>query len=199
LFINRENVKNITLATEGGCLPIPNINSCDELLNSSLNYIKIKNIKLIIVGACWDCYLITNSALYANELTKRKILLKKLSDFLLTLSKYGKVKLLLTNPTGDVLSPKSLLIGSRFGEYTYKNEVATFDLSKQQIALRNELYEISKQRDVEIIDPIKELCIGITCPYTLTDGTPLYKDKVHMRPFYVRDITYFDKIILINQ
>jgi len=60
-------------------------------------------------------------------------------------------------------------------------------------AISHALAATARQAGAEVIDPLDHLCAKSTCPAATPDGTPLYKDAVHLRPSYVRSsVTYLD-------
>lgn len=50
---------------------------------------------------------------------------------------------------------------------------------------------IGKRAGVTIIDPLEYLCTEGICPGIMTDGTPIYKDGGHIRPFSPRNYCDF--------
>ena len=68
------------------------------------------------------------------------------------------------------------------------------DVPGDQFELRNKLLNIAKRTGVKVIDPMKHLCDFSTnsCLRVSNDGRPLFRDANHLRPFFVREVKYFD-------
>jgi len=204
--------KSVIFATAGGCPPIPNIfedkhPDCNGRIDSALNYAKMQNVDTVAIGAYWDGYFIhhtnmnttgeyryyhsrNNKKTYFINDTGAQHALDELEVFLKALSVDKKVYLILTNPSGRLFNPKKHITGSRLSGITFSGGKSVA-LTEAQLNLRNKLTEISLRSNVTLIDPVKTLCEKGECPTTTNNGTPLYKDNIHMRPFYVKESAAF--------
>jgi hypothetical protein len=58
------------------------------------------------------------------------------------------------------------------------------------------MIEMAKRAGATVIDPVLSLCQDDACKVRMVDGTPIYKDSSHLRPFYVRDFADFIDVAL---
>ena len=65
--------------------------------------------------------------------------------------------------------------------------------------LTSKLRQIADDTGAEIIDPLTFLCRNDRCPVLTQDGTPLYRDGAHLRPFAVKARASFLDNILIDE
>ena len=112
-----------------------------------------------------------------------------------------KVFILLNMPGGDELDPRGMYSGSRLSELRPKlSKELGFDLVRfedKRSAINKVLNDIAAETGALLIDPIPTLCPKGECPILDQDGSPLYRDPWHMRPFYVlRAATYLDQTLL---
>lgn len=204
------STKTAVFATIGGCPPIPNVYEdqhpgCnkrfkEQVLRSALS----PEIDSVVIGASWG-YLIQHTETkiggyryyYLKNETRKyfdadgiPFALKALEAFILSISKHKKVFLIIGNPTGASFDPKSFFSGTRITGIVDKR-VYFQEYDKQQKALGEKLREIAKRANAVIIDPIKHFCKDKQCRTVLSDGTPIYKDAGHIRPFYIRQFADF--------
>lgn len=179
-----KKLSTIFFGTSGGCPPIPHVftdadvhKPCNKIRNASLDFISQDKVKTVVVGGCWNCYFIDqiqypkknpsdfdfyflkdgNKEYFRNGRGKDLALIE-LENQLKKLSKDKKVYLLLDNPSGENFNPKSFFTGNRFTQLHVKPISPTFEISIQQWRLREELIELAKRSDIEIIDPVDKLC-----------------------------------------
>jgi hypothetical protein len=105
-----------------------------------------------------------------------------------------KVYLILDNPFGEELAPRSLVSRSFFNGV----KVRTTPLSKDKAVQRAEparsrIIGIARRTGAKIIDPFDYLCDQETCPSLSSDGTPIYKDYDHLSIYAVTHrVNYLD-------
>ena len=69
-----------------------------------------------------------------------------------------------------------------------------------QEPVRNLLKSIAARSGVNVIDALDFLCSDGKCMVVMPDGRPIYKDGVHMRPFYVLERAGFmDRTIFLDE
>lgn len=207
-----DELNTLLFATHEGCLPIPGIlqndtkhKVCNNYRNSLAEVLSNKNIKTVILGGCWSCYLIPHkksdnelieSEAYASEDKQRKAF-ASLKDFLVSMGKSKTVYLLLDNPIGDEFNPSYYLQGNRFAGFFAENMPLSIQISAEQLELRAQLKSIAKQTNTKIIDPIDDLCQNNMCLSATGDGEPIYRDGNHLRASYIRKhVFYIDNALM---
>lgn len=204
----------IYIATQPGCLPIPGIilknnsiieRSCNSYRDSIFQLINNKNIKSVILGGCWNCYLIKHPEqskdeieddFYARDENKKEAL-KSLKEFLIHTNKSKTVYLLLDNPVGPQYDPSNYLQGDRLNGFSVNPMPINYSISNDQLKLRTQLIDIANQAHIKIIDPADTLCPHQLCKISNEHGEPLYKDTNHLRASYVRNnASYIDNTIV---
>lgn len=206
----------------GGCPPIPNVSE-DSLKWCQNNFRRILaatehlgTVKKIVVGGCWNCYFLAETQAthstdkhlsyyyqtpgapreYFREGLGAKLAIEQLEKFLQSLSKHYQVYLLLDNPMGTELSPKSL-IGNRLWFRAPGSLTETVAMNIDQANLNEQLKELAKRAGVEVIDQLAYLCPGEQCLRLTSDKKPIYRDDHHLRPFFVKEhADYFERQLL---
>lgn len=123
--------------------------------------------------------------------------LVSLEQLLAELALTKTVYLVIDNPSGEAFDPKSIIQGSRLTGYIEKPDrprAAVYD--HRASALRDQLTALARRTNVIVIDPIPHFCADGLCKTSLDDGTPIYKDSNHIRPFYMKNhVDYLDGIL----
>lgn len=207
LFLKHPNDLNtMYFATHEGCLPIPRVfenttenRVCNNYRSSMTDILNNKNIKTVVLGACWSCYFISDPT--SNEtkivgLEKGKTL-DSLKEFLVNTGRSRTVYLLLDNPIGAEFNPSHYLNGNRIMGFTADPIPLRVQISTEQMELRNQLKDIAKQANAIVVDPIDSLCKGDICISSNENGEPIYRDGDHLRSSYTRDnASYIDNALL---
>ena len=209
--------------TGGGCPPIPNVFedkhlSCKDLINDLMKYLdKQIGTKKIVVGGCWNCYFIEQTGpepkdteiynyYYLNGNIKeqfrggqgKELALISLRNFLMTLANKYTVYLLLDNPTGDEYNP-SFILRNRLNQQFFNaqgTDVSGVRIPQEQNDLNNRLRSIAIEAGVNIIDQISNLCSNGICSRFNNSGKFIYKDRSHMRPYFViENVNYIDEVL----
>jgi hypothetical protein len=116
------------------------------------------------------------------------------------LQKVGKrVYLILDNPFGEELAPRSLVRRGLF----HGIEVVTnpLPLSRKEATQRGEpvrsrILRIANETGADVIDPVDWLCVE-TCPALSADGLPNYKDYDHLSlDTLVHRVHYLDVLVM---
>jgi peptidoglycan/LPS O-acetylase OafA/YrhL len=183
---------------------------CDAWRADALELARRPEIDTIVVGACWACYFIemTGSqegerrrgtpesfeyyfedrgmpgagrrAFRAGEATVPA--LAALEGMLAMLARTQKrVFLLLDNPMGTDLDPKTYLAGNRLTTVRCLEEVAPHRLTPPEQELRRKLTELARRAGAIVIDPVPSLCAGDLCPIRDQWGSFIYRDRNHLR------------------
>ena len=207
-------------ATFGGCPPIPSVFEpkrvrCPELMQKTLEYLDRPDVEVVVIGARWHLYFLTATRDWSHQETpdlnyyfldnndgRHKFLdddgatlaKQALESFIATLARNKRVYLLLDNPSGHDFSPKTILEGSRLSQFQSARSVgkevyAAYDPEQQQ--LREEFKALAARAGADVLDPVARLCNQQRCKVTTKDGTPIYRDNDHLRPFYVEEFADF--------
>jgi hypothetical protein len=92
-----------------------------------------------------------------------------------------RVFLLLDNPIGTDLDPKSYLAGSRLTTLRCLEEVPPHRLTPREQEVRRQLIEVAGRAGAVVIDPMSYLCAGDLCPVRDGRGSFIYRDRNHLR------------------
>ena len=200
---------------------------CDAWRADALELARRPDIDTIVVGACWSCYFIEMTAPPGGERRRgtpesfeyyfqdrgtpgapRRAFragegtapaLAALEQMLATLARSRKrVFLLLDNPFGPDLDPKTYLAGSRLTTLRCLEEVPPHRLTRPEQALRRELTEIAGRTGAVVIDPMPSLCAGDLCPIRDGRGSFIYRDHNHLRASTVGDELGFLDVALLS-
>lgn len=210
-------VKTAVFATSSGCPPLkgvvrnndPDANRrCGKFIDDAYGLAASPDIGAVVIGACWNCYFITSDSFYAEESGKkmslkspegRGIALSELERTINGLSESKKVFLLLDNPVGPAFNPLARLSGSRLTGLKTTGGAVRIAADPEQEKLRQELLMLAARTGAEPIDPAATLCDSRGCSAQTEDGTPVYKDETHFRPFFASQACGFlDKALLLS-
>lgn len=217
---NQENAsrsKTVVFATNPGCPPIPGVfedhhRRCTAQHREQARALALSpEINQVVIGFA-SKYLVNDERPHAGKYryyylkNEEKIFfdegginsaLVSLEKLLTELALTKTVYLLIDNPTGGAFDPKSLIEGSRLTGYVKKPDkprVTNYD--PRESDLRDQLTALARRANAIVIDPIPHFCENGLCKTSLDDGTPIYKDSNHIRPFYVTDhLDYLDVIL----
>jgi peptidoglycan/LPS O-acetylase OafA/YrhL len=141
-----------------------------------------------------------NKKIYCDEadcvdyaLESLKVLINKF------LSADKKVYILIDNPKGKEFDPKYILQKKRLASKIFNAPYSVpYNKTSWHNRMRKKIVKIAKETGVAVIDTINFFCPNGLCRVALDDGTPIYKDSGHMRPFYARDYIYFFDDLMLN-
>ena len=217
-FINKNKIDSnrAIFVTSGGCLPIPDVmedapihKNCKATRAYGLNLISNKDVKTVVIGACWNGYFIETIKLdkvlvdfdyytldgeskhYFRGGDGIELALLKLEEFIHRIKNGKRIVLLLDNPEDERFNPKAYFEGSRMKNMEIKSYIEQIPINPEQGKLKERLVEIAKRQNVEYIDPADYFCIDGMCNIFSEDGNPIYKDSNHIRPYYVREKAAF--------
>lgn len=218
------STNSVIFSTGEGCVPIPKTSiatykQCSDLFDASLKLaLSRKDISKVVIGGLWYQYL-SGEALAGNTLSYfisddgqeypiemgslgyRKAL-SALSEYIEFLKKNDKEVILVLNiPMGSEMDP-FYMVQRNLKHFPYVFEVRNGGLNLSAFEekygfIKNDLINIARKNEIEIIDPVKYLCSNGICLSVDADGEPIYKDGQHLRPYFVRDKAIFiDKTVL---
>ncbi len=209
-----KDVRSVIFATHEGCLPVPDISSskwgnepCNYYRDSMLAMLKSGNVRTVVLGACWACYLIyhvddTNSPQYEWEINQRELALRHLKQFI-ELVRQSKIEfyLLGDDPASQLLSPSHYVNVNRFGSSVLSSSKPYPErvrVSQNQFDLRDTLRDIAERAGAHFIDPLSALCDDKRyCIISFDQGTPIYKDTNHLRSTWVkRYASFMDQTVI---
>ncbi len=208
--------KTIVFATDDGCPPIPNVSrrippQIYHLMKDVMAYAIDPEVEAVVIGAAWIRYFGKDSSYYhdgggtgeyfnLNEPKGASLAFDSLEKMLSQLRSLGKITYLILNiPFGDALDPKGMVnrsvhSGSDF--FAVENRELFQDELPGLQFIDEALSAVAEKTDTVVLDPKKFLCSDGRCPSTTKDGSPIYKDGMHLRPAFVRDqITFLDRIM----
>lgn len=208
-----DKTHRVLFATHEGCLPIPGMFEnepghldCNDYRNTMSHVIEDENIKNVIIGACWNCYLLPHPEdTLHNEYSSQPELKMKamvlLRKFIEDTKKTKKVYLLLDNPIGIEFDPGHYLNGNRLSGMNITNIPDNVFIPREQIDLGKLLKELAAVEKIGTIDPFNLLCSNENnCRSLDTDGNHIYMDGNHLRANFVRGkATFVDEAVLIGK
>ena len=217
---NKISANSVYFWTSSGCPVIPNVKNsrknCQPRLEGALKFIESNNFNQVVIGGCWNCYFdnfstnrrdipIEDDAYYVKNgayqtlrnKTGQDLALIELEGLLKQLALKTNVTLLLDNANSDEQSPQAFFSGNRIQGLKVNSYKKMNNVPVDQFELRNKLLNIATRSGVKVIDPMKHLCDFSTnsCLRVSNDGRPLFRDANHLRPFFVREVNYFDEVL----
>ena len=223
---NEGKAKKVAFITGGGCLPIPYVfedqhPECSGLTDKFLSYLKQHpSVKDIVIAACFNCYFIDQVLPPKSPEDTYHYYYKKgphieqfrggngknasiaaFVSFVAKLQKNYKVYVLMDNPSGRRFDPKRMLNsrnGTRpvFLSHSYKFDPGQFLRDPREILLEDDLRKQLLPTGAMALDQAHLVCPNNVCTPMDGSGRPIYKDKSHMRPFFVKErMNVLDKIV----
>ncbi len=192
--------------TGGGCAPIPGVRDprlpgCATLLPAAQAAIAAHRVQTVVFGAQWWGYFsgprqhIGDAPL--SGAAGRDAALAALGAEVRRLRDDGRrVVVVLNIPWGQELDPRRGVARGWLTFGTQQNELPRARLEAEFGAISRALAAEARAAGAEVIDPLDHLCTAQACPATDTDGVPIYKDAVHLRPRHVRTaVTFLDGVL----
>ena len=117
-------------------------------------------------------------------------------SMLVELRQAGKnVYVILNIPIGQGVDPRSMLDRSLLGIEFRPAPLVLSTLASKYGSIDDKLRNAVLEAGASVISPIDHLCADGACPTTFSGGEPIYKDRTHLRPSYVRKhATFIDPI-----
>jgi len=192
-----------------GALPIPGVTRsdiplCAELIPLLEETIKNeKNIKKIVFAALWhnkftkkiNCQINGDPLWKSQGEVEALAALGKLIDSIV--GKGIKVTVILSIPTGEKLSPKSLIKRSFIGVLNGVNQpLKKTEFLQENGEIIEKIRSVAMAHGAEVIDPLDFLSTNGICLKENSEG-PIYFDPTHLRTEYVKyNIKYLDSTLL---
>lgn len=202
----RPGANTVYFGLSGACTPIPALEDprpeCNDMRNKALALLADDRIKVVVIGAAWNGYLIKGRGEYyfVHDGVKlpyfegegRAIALGELEHFLVTLKKTKTVYLLLDNASDAVFDPKSYYAGTRLSGVHVQEDIPRYGpIAADERALNAELQALAKRANVRVLNPLEGLCGDKGCPLLDDKGEFTYMDNGHLRPRFVKENALF--------
>ncbi|GAB5071162.1 hypothetical protein SedNR2807_13480 [Citrobacter sedlakii] len=201
--------RGVLFLTSSGCLPIGGLvykdyDQCNSMPSKLISVLKSGKVDRVVISALWYKYFIGtpsgemkyNDGSFVGSQHGINVSMEKLSDLL------GKVRsfnintyLILTKPIGPQLDPANMIIRKANGNSLISiNDININDFMKPFFKIQEMMLKIANEKNVNVIDPLKELCSDKICSPVNKDGMVMYKDDSHLRPSFVSNyVSYIDK------
>ena len=218
------NRREIVLATYGGCPPLPRVNRftpgyrCDEFFNAAKTLAFNPDYSTVVIGSVWTDYFYgaynsknRQTALFMCDHNNGRVainlsspqfkdVLSEFSEFISQLKRLRKrVIIILPIPGRSENIPKVLYLAAWRQNPIPDLSISESSFREYEMPLTSKLRQIADDTGAEIIDPLTFLCRNDRCPVLTQDGTPLYRDGAHLRPFAVKARASFLDNILIDE
>jgi hypothetical protein len=217
--------KRIIYATHGGCPPIPFVREnhlpwCNGLVERDLKLAEDPNIDTIVVAADWTGYFIAldpaeiwtyyyeHDGIRGNLRGQlgSKATDEALAGFERMISRFvalGKsVFIILPSPTGRVFSPIRMIERTQtdFSFQIREPYVPSPGYIAAISPIVDRLKAIAAHTGAHVINPISALCDSQRCPLITADGLPIFRDRSHLNPAFVRGhVRYLDDIFIASR
>ena len=201
-----ERHKTALFLTGGGCVPIPvvvepKLPGCRTLVEAAIVAAESQGVDTVVVGAQWwgyfsaPHYLVDGRGM--TDAAAKAAALESLGTMLRRLRQGGRrVVVVLNIPWGAELDPRQGVTRGLLSFGLRTRDVPRVRLETQFGAISRAIAAVALAAGAEVVDPLDTLCDDVACPAADTDGMPIYKDAVHLRPRYVRSaVTYLDHVL----
>ena len=215
LMANEEVLKNnrVIFVALGGCPPIRTIfngrsdnKNCPGLVELGLKIGVGSDVQTVVLGADWTAYFKKESLYVFNDQHSTKedepgyqLALNDLGQVIQKFRQAGKkVYLMMNIPRGPEFDPKFMVersfsfdpISIKMPQFSRKDFIQKFEKIFSDVSI------VGVKSGAILINPMDFLCKENDCPIITNDGSPIYKDENHMRPFYIREnVKYLDFLI----
>jgi hypothetical protein len=162
-------------------------------------------VKNVVIGAQWNGYLSHGFALIGKFGVDSKDYvdsLSRLSAYIRQLKIAGKTVFLVLNiPSGQELDPRYMAL-REFKRFPNFLNVRDGGIKRESIVasygtIQDDLRKVAELNGAIVISPLDYLCNSVECPSVDDKGEPIYKDRTHLRPTYVRqNATFIDKVLI---
>ena len=185
--------KEVAFITKNGCLPVYNVyhNKNKHCLVLMENFEKVtfkNNVDTIIIGAAFNKYFVRNE--YESK-EEWKLVKNSFYDLISKLSKKYKVVVLLDNPS-DIRFDPNYLLSLKNGRrpiplIPLDTNIISFSQQDYQIQIANEMKEKLSDLNIDFLDQVNLICPNGVCLSVNDKGLPIYKDALHIRPYFVKE------------
>ncbi len=209
--------KEVTFVTAGGCPPIPEVFEdkhvqCRDIFQRLESVLESNPVETVVLGGSFNSYLIPRkvSTYYYEDKGRRvglgtaegvELAMQSFRQFCLELAKKYKVVVLLDNPRGPGFDPKRVLNpdAERRPVFVWDLTVTPreFAMDEKQKALEQKMETMFAGTPVETVRQSQIICPDGLCRAMGADGRPIYKDRGHMRPWFMRKyMDVLDSVLL---
>jgi len=208
LMDHPDNTLSAVFSLRVGCsFAITAGEDCKRYTADAMKFAHRSEVDAVVIGSSWFLYLtnfdrITGVGDIASLNSGAAGALEDLKHSIVDLEAAGKrVYLILPAPFGPQFDPHQM-IRRTFKSPAFRLEAAAptvkgIDALSKPVAVR--LREISAGTTTVLIDPTKWLCNETVCPTVVTDGRPIYRDMIHISPWYARErLRFLDQVVLEN-
>jgi hypothetical protein len=216
--------KRIIYSTRGGCPPIPFVREnhlpwCDGLVDKNILLAQDPKIGSIVIATDWTGYFLSADPVefwtyyYEHDGIRGDLrgrldsaaVKAALAGFEQMVAKFiasGKtVYIVLPSPTGTAFSPRSLIERS-LTDWSFRIRepfVSATEFVADIAPIVERIRGIAARTRAHLINPIDSLCTPQRCPVITPEGLPIYRDRAHLNPLYVREnVRYLDDIFMID-
>jgi len=200
--------------------------SCDRFFEYALARAWSRDVEAVVFGAYWEGYLLgkfgTEHAprhLYSVDDPLRTNLQLDSPDMQIAFDEFARqlsrlvasgrrVFIVLSNQTSPRFDPLTMIparvrlalrVAPQFAIDPSSRSVAVQPYASFALPVVRKLRAIAAATGAEIVDPSDTLCNPLTCATISTDGTPLYSDSNHLRPFFARErAAFLDPMLLLD-
>lgn len=201
--------RGVLFLTSSGCLPIGGLvykdyDQCNSMPSKLISVLKSGKVDRVVISALWYKYFIGtpsgemkyNDGSFVGSQHGINVSMEKLSDLLDKVRSFNiNTYLILTKPIGPQLDPANMIIRKANGNSLISiNDININDFMKPFFKIQEMMLKIANEKNVNVIDPLKELCSDDICSPVNKDGMVMYKDDSHLRPSFVSNyVSYIDK------
>lgn len=195
------NSRAATFAVRAGCAPAMvqllaktrATSACSSFLQQAYEYARSSQVDTIVIGALWAIYdpkKMGRSMTKPNADTAFADLQRLLADMV---ARGKRVYVVLNIPTGSQFDPRQMI---RRGMLANPFSIQTSSPLRVEIegsiaATTSKLIQAAAAAGAVVVDPFDFLCDATVCPAVTPDGKPIYRDRSHLRPSYVREHVHF--------
>ena len=199
--------------------------SCPRFFEYALGRAWRPDVSTVVFGAYWESYLLgkfgtRHSARHIYSVTdplRRDLQLdspamqSSFEEFARQLSRLvaggRRVIIILSNHTSPRFDPLTLIPArvrlswrppAHFEVEPASRSVAAAPYEAFAAPVVQKLRAIAAAAGAEVIDPADTLCAALACATVTEQGTPLYVDSDHLRPFFARSSALFVDEMLLN-
>jgi peptidoglycan/LPS O-acetylase OafA/YrhL len=207
--------KAAIVAGMGGCPPIPKVlerhhTGCASFVADAFELAQSRQIDTVVVAACWVCYfrpdVFTRSRVsqyyYDDSGTPRFVgrdmradesAFASLRSMLAALAAQKPTYLVLSVPSGLSADPRQMIARGVFagGPFFRSTALTRSSMLTEYGAVRDRLKQVARDAGARAIDPLDVMCPDESCPVIADDGRLIYKDAIHLRPFWIEQRASF--------
>lgn len=172
------------------------IAGCRGFLQRALSKALTPNVDTVVIAALWPLYFVSGWSPDTPGSFKpgSERALAELSELIQGLVARGKsVYVVLSIPVSSKFNPREMIQRTVFPPALQIDidEVRRADVERVIEPIIRKLRQVAEEAGARTIDPMASLCDDQLCRSITSDGEPMYRDSVHLRPSYARNNVYF--------